>query len=281
MDVHVLSLFPSVFVGPLEASILKRAQEREALRVQLHDIRDFTTDRHRNADDYPFGGGPGMVMKPEPVFGAVEHAVGGSRGAAGPRGPSDNAGSPAVAAGPAFHPEDRCGAGRSPRSHPHLRPLRGRRRSRRGTSVHPGVERRRLRAHGRGASCSHHHRRRRPTAARRAGRCGIRRKRLVLRGPAGGAAVHPGPPASEGWRSRPCFSPATTARSPGGGIAKPCCGPGSAGRTCCRRWSSRPKTGRFSTSWDRLPAPTFTVRSSTACARPRDSSRRTPKPGGA
>ena len=76
MDVHVLSLFPSVFAGPLEASILKRAQERDALRVHLHDIRDFTKDRHRTADDYPFGGGPGMVMKPEPVFAAVEHAAG-------------------------------------------------------------------------------------------------------------------------------------------------------------------------------------------------------------
>ena len=58
MEIHVLSLFPSVFSGPLEASILKRAQEREALRVLLHDIRDFTTDRHRTADDYPFGGRP-------------------------------------------------------------------------------------------------------------------------------------------------------------------------------------------------------------------------------
>ena len=76
MDIHVLSLFPSVFSGPLEASILKRAQEREALRVHVHDIRDFTTDRHHTADDYPFGGGPGMVMKPEPIFAAVEHAAG-------------------------------------------------------------------------------------------------------------------------------------------------------------------------------------------------------------
>ena len=74
MEIHVLSLFPGVFSGFLEASILKRAQERETLRVMLHDIRDFTTDRHRTADDYPFGGGPGMVMKPEPIFAAVEHA---------------------------------------------------------------------------------------------------------------------------------------------------------------------------------------------------------------
>ena len=74
MEIHVLSLFPSVFSGPLEASILKRAQERDALDVRLHDIREFTTDRHRTADDYPFGGGPGMVMKPEPIFAAVEHA---------------------------------------------------------------------------------------------------------------------------------------------------------------------------------------------------------------
>ena len=76
MDIHVLSLFPGVFSSFLEASILKRAQEAEALRVKLHDIRDFTTDRHRTADDYPFGGGPGMVMKPDPIFAAVEHASG-------------------------------------------------------------------------------------------------------------------------------------------------------------------------------------------------------------
>lgn len=72
MRIHVLTLFPEIFSGPLEASILGRAREEGLLDVRVHDIRDYTRDRHRTADDTPFGGGAGMVMKPEPVFAAVE-----------------------------------------------------------------------------------------------------------------------------------------------------------------------------------------------------------------
>jgi len=61
-----------MFLGPLEESILKRAQEKEHLSVVLHNIRDYTADKHHVTDDIPYGGGGGMVMKPEPIFAAVE-----------------------------------------------------------------------------------------------------------------------------------------------------------------------------------------------------------------
>lgn len=61
-----------MFQGPLQESILKRAQERGLVRIRIHDLRNWTHDRHRTADDAPYGGGAGMVMKPEPVFEAVE-----------------------------------------------------------------------------------------------------------------------------------------------------------------------------------------------------------------
>src|SRR2546425_2813612 len=72
MHFDIFTLFPGMFEGPLKESILKRAQERELLSVALHDIRDATTDKHHVVDDYPYGGGAGMVMKPEPIFTAVE-----------------------------------------------------------------------------------------------------------------------------------------------------------------------------------------------------------------
>lgn len=70
--VHVLTLFPEMFVGPLDHSIVGRARQRGILEVRLVNIRDFTTDKHRIVDDTPYGGGPGMVMKPEPLFAAIE-----------------------------------------------------------------------------------------------------------------------------------------------------------------------------------------------------------------
>lgn len=72
MHFDIFTLFPGMFEGPLRESILRRAQERGLLSVVLHNIRDATTDRHHVVDDYPYGGGAGMVMKPEPIFAAVE-----------------------------------------------------------------------------------------------------------------------------------------------------------------------------------------------------------------
>lgn len=72
LRVDVITLFPTVFEGYFGESILKRAQDREALSIRLINLRDFTNDVHRSVDDKPFGGGAGMVMKPEPLFAAVE-----------------------------------------------------------------------------------------------------------------------------------------------------------------------------------------------------------------
>ncbi|MFC1902444.1 tRNA (guanosine(37)-N1)-methyltransferase TrmD [Chloroflexota bacterium] len=72
MRIDILTLFPEMFESPLSAGILKRAVERKTVNLNLHNIRDYTHDKHHTADDYPYGGGAGMVLKPEPIFEAVE-----------------------------------------------------------------------------------------------------------------------------------------------------------------------------------------------------------------
>jgi len=72
MRIDILSLFPEMFVSPLNESIMKRAREQGLVNIVVHDIRDYTHDKHHTADDSPYGGGPGMVLKPEPVFEAAE-----------------------------------------------------------------------------------------------------------------------------------------------------------------------------------------------------------------
>ncbi len=72
----VFTLFPEVFTPYLQTSILQRAQENRLVEVELHNIRDWTTDRHHVCDDMPYGGGGGMVMKPEPIFTAIESVLG-------------------------------------------------------------------------------------------------------------------------------------------------------------------------------------------------------------
>jgi tRNA (guanine37-N1)-methyltransferase len=76
MKIDVLTLFPGMFTGPLDESIVGRAREMQRLELQVHNLRDYTHDRHRTVDDRPFGGGPGMVLKPEPIFEAVENLAG-------------------------------------------------------------------------------------------------------------------------------------------------------------------------------------------------------------
>ena len=73
MKIDVLTLFPGMFAGPLDESIIKRAREAKILELGIHNLRDYTHDRHKTVDDKPFGGGPGMLLKPEPIFEAVEH----------------------------------------------------------------------------------------------------------------------------------------------------------------------------------------------------------------
>jgi len=72
--IDVFTIFPDYLEGPLGVSLLGRARAAGVLDVRLHDLREHTTDRHRSIDDSPLGGGPGMVMMPEPIFAAVEHA---------------------------------------------------------------------------------------------------------------------------------------------------------------------------------------------------------------
>src|SRR5438445_13632601 len=72
MKIDIVTLFPEICRAPLSESIMRRAQEKGIVELQIHNLRDWTTDKHHVVDDAPFGGGQGMVMKPEPIFGAVE-----------------------------------------------------------------------------------------------------------------------------------------------------------------------------------------------------------------
>jgi len=72
MKIDVVTIFPDFFRGPLDYGILRRAREAGLIEIQVHDLRSFTRDRHRTVDDRPFGGGEGMVLKPEPLFECVE-----------------------------------------------------------------------------------------------------------------------------------------------------------------------------------------------------------------
>ncbi len=72
MRIDILTIFPEMFAGPFDASIIKRARERGLVEVHAHNIREYATDKHQLTDDAPYGGGGGMVMKPEPIFAAVE-----------------------------------------------------------------------------------------------------------------------------------------------------------------------------------------------------------------
>ena len=72
MRIDVLTLFPAMFAGPLDESIVKRARQAGLLDLAIHNLRDYAHNRHKTVDDRPFGGGPGMLLKPEPIFEAVE-----------------------------------------------------------------------------------------------------------------------------------------------------------------------------------------------------------------
>lgn len=72
MKIHILSLFPEMFTGVLGTSIMKKAVEKEAVSFEVTDFRDFSTNKHKSVDDYPYGGGAGMVLKPQPIFDAIE-----------------------------------------------------------------------------------------------------------------------------------------------------------------------------------------------------------------
>lgn len=72
MRIDIVCLFPEVFASPFDYSIINRAKQRRLVEIVIHNIRDYVYDKHRTVDDYPYGGGPGMVLKPEPIFETVE-----------------------------------------------------------------------------------------------------------------------------------------------------------------------------------------------------------------
>lgn len=73
LNIHILTLFPEFFESPFDVSMIKRARDKGLIQIELIDIRDFSHDKHKKVDDYPYGGGCGMVLKPEPIFEAVEY----------------------------------------------------------------------------------------------------------------------------------------------------------------------------------------------------------------
>lgn len=72
MEFHILTIFPEMFKGFLNESILKKAQGKGVIKIQLHDIRDYSTDKHKKVDDTPYGGGAGMLFTPQPLFDCIE-----------------------------------------------------------------------------------------------------------------------------------------------------------------------------------------------------------------
>src|SRR5262245_23198032 len=76
MRIDVITLFPGMFAGPFDESIVARARAGGLVDIRIHDLREWTSDRHRTVDDYPYGGGAGMVLKPEPLFASIESVRG-------------------------------------------------------------------------------------------------------------------------------------------------------------------------------------------------------------
>ena len=93
MKIDVLTLFPEMFTGPMDASIIQRARQTGLLDLRVHNLRDYTHDNYKTVDDRPFGGGPGMVLKCEPVFEALEAIQG-----RGDAGGADESGGAAISA---------------------------------------------------------------------------------------------------------------------------------------------------------------------------------------
>lgn len=75
LKLDIITIFPEIFFGPFDASIVKRARDKGLVEINVINLRDFTSDKHRSVDDRPYGGGPGMVMTPEPIFKAVESVI--------------------------------------------------------------------------------------------------------------------------------------------------------------------------------------------------------------
>ena len=134
MRIDIITILPEFFPSALDASIIGRARSAGLIDVVVHDLRQWTTDRHRTTDDSPFGGGPGMVMKPEPVFSALDDVIAMSERDA----PVD----PSHAPRQTLRPEPRHRACRAAPDRPRLRSLRGIRRAHSQPGDDGGVHRR-------------------------------------------------------------------------------------------------------------------------------------------
>jgi len=75
MKIHIITAFPNLLRGPLDESIIKRSVEKKIVEFFIHDLRQYSSDKHHRVDDYPYGGGPGMILKPEPIFGCIESII--------------------------------------------------------------------------------------------------------------------------------------------------------------------------------------------------------------
>ena len=75
MKIHIITAFPTLLVGPLDESIIKRSRENKLVEIFIHDLRQYSADKHHRIDDYPYGGGPGMILKPEPIFNCIESVL--------------------------------------------------------------------------------------------------------------------------------------------------------------------------------------------------------------
>lgn len=76
MKIHIITAFPNLLQGPLDESIIKRGREKKLIEIFIHDLREYSEDKHHRVDDYPYGGGPGMILKPEPIFACIESLLG-------------------------------------------------------------------------------------------------------------------------------------------------------------------------------------------------------------
>lgn len=75
MNIHIITAFPNLLRGPLDESIIKRSVEKKIVEFFIHDLRQYSSDKHHRVDDYPYGGGPGMILKPEPIFNCIESVI--------------------------------------------------------------------------------------------------------------------------------------------------------------------------------------------------------------
>ena len=221
----VLTLFPEMFPGPLGHSLAGRALQEGRWRLEAINLRDFATDRHRTVDDVPFGGGAGMVMRPDVVARAIDAARGSRAGTTG-RVP-DPARAPA-------DPAAGRGACRGSRCRDLMRPLRGGRPAGRRSARLGGAFSGRHRAGGRRAGGDRPDRCLCPPAPGRDRGAGVAVRGELRARPAGVSRTTPDPRSGRGVPCRRCWSPATMRASAPGAPSRPSGSPDVAAPTCGR-----------------------------------------------